>query len=220
MTQTTRVRRCSAAIALLSFVVAQSCLPYAMASTAATIPRDEQRTTFSVAPAFGDRSADGPIETPVIALDAETRIGISDRSDAGLRITSLSGAVVSYKQRLLGSSKGAALSAQVEGGIVKGGRQAMGGVSVLASTDDWRRQAIYGGGRYLSVTRLQGNVVRESATAGAFIGMQLRRRSFILLPELSVVRGFDDVIAHRAVWLVIPTFSIARAPRSITGSRR
>ncbi len=185
-----------------------------MGSTATTLPLGTQRTTVSLAASFGDRSADGPIETPLAVLDAETRIGISDRSDAGLRITGVSGAVVSYKFRLHGSADGAVLSTQIEGGVVKGGTQAMGGLSVLASSADRRRNALFGGVRYLPVARLARDVDRESATVGAFVGVQLRRASFVLLPELSVVHGYDDVIAHCPRWFVIPSLSLSRAPRT------
>ena len=71
--------------------MAAGCLPYAMGSTAAIVPRGTQQTTFSLAASFADRSLDAPPETPITMLDAETRIGISDRSDAGLRITGISG---------------------------------------------------------------------------------------------------------------------------------
>ena len=182
-----------------------------MGSTAATLPQGVQRTTVSLAASFGDRSLDGPIETPIAAVDAETRIGVSDRSDAGLRIAGASGAVVSYKFRLRGSAEGAALSSQVEGGVVKAGKQAMGGLSILASSSAARRNALFGGVRYLPVARLATDADRESATIGAFVGVQLRRASFVLLPELSVVHGYDDVIAHRARWFVIPSLSVSRA---------
>ena len=121
---------------------------------------------------------------------------------------------MSYKFRGFGVPKGAALSAQVEGGVVKGGAQAMGGVSVLASSANARRNALFGGVRYLPVARLAADADRESATIGAFVGVQLRRASFVLLPELSVVHGYDDVIAHRARWFIVPSFSLSRALRS------
>ncbi|MEQ1693600.1 MAG: hypothetical protein ABMA00_20090 [Gemmatimonas sp.] len=207
-----RARGWSLALGLSSF--ATGCLPYTMGSTAATVPSGTQRTTFSLAASFGDRSADGPVETPIGVVDAETRIGLSDRSDAGLRISGISGAVVSYKRRLSGSAQGAALSAQVEGGVVKGGALAMGGISVVASSADANRNALFGGVRYLPVARLARDVDRESATIGAFLGLQMRRASFVLLPELSVVRGYDDVIAHRATWFIIPSISLTRPSRA------
>ena len=207
-----RARVWSAGLAFAGF--SAGCLPYAMGATAATVPRGEQRTTVSLAASFGDRSLDEPPETPISILDAETRLGIADGRDVGLRITGISGAVVSYKQRLRGSAHGAALSAQLEGGVVKAGSLAMGGLSVLASSADARRTAIFGGMRYLPVARLTRDADRESPTIGAFVGVQLRRASFVLLPELSVVRGYDDMIAHRATWFVIPSLSLTRAPRA------
>jgi len=194
--------------------LAAGCLPYTMGSTAATVPRGEQRTTVSLAASFGDRSLDEPPETPLAILDAETRLGIADGRDIGLRITGISGAVLSYKQRLRGTAQGSALSAQIEGGVVKAGSLAMGGLSLLASSADAQRTAIFGGVRYLPVARLTREADRESPTIGAFVGVQLRRASFVLLPELSVVRGYDDVIAHRATWFVIPSLSLTRAPRA------
>ena len=193
---------------------AAGCLPYTMGSTAATVPRGEQRTTVSVAASFGDRSPDEPPETPITIVDAETRVGISEWSDVGLRITGINGAVVSYKHRLHGSTRGAALSAQVEGGVVKAGSMAMGGLSVLASSADAKRTAIFGGVRYLPVTRLTRDADREISTMGGFLGVQLRWASFVLLPELSVIRGYDDIIAHRATWFVIPSLSLTRSPRA------
>lgn len=209
-----RGRNWSLALGLSSVVT--GCLPYTMGSTAATVPSGTQRTTLSLAASFGDRSADGPVETPISVVDAETRIGLSDRSDAGLRISGVSGAVVSYKRRLSGSARGAALSAQVEGGVVKGGALAMGGISVLASSDDMKRNALFGGVRYLPVAPLTRDAERESATIGAFLGLQMRRASFVFLPELSVVRGYDDWIAHRAAWFVIPSISFTRDARRTT----
>ena len=99
-------------------------------------------------------------------------------------------------------------------GVVKGGTQAMGGVSVLAASADRRRNALFGGIRYLPVARLSRDADRESATIGAFVGVQWRRASFVLLPELSVVHGYDDVIAHRPRWFVIPSLSLSRSPRA------
>ncbi|MBL0173654.1 MAG: hypothetical protein IPP90_23795 [Gemmatimonadaceae bacterium] len=100
-----RARVWRVGLALVGF--SAGCLPYTMGSTAATVPRGEQRTTISLAASFGDRSLDEPPETPMTILDAETRIGVSERSDVGLRITGISGAVVSYQHRPHGSALGA-----------------------------------------------------------------------------------------------------------------
>ncbi len=207
-----RARRLSLGLGLST--VAAGCLPYSMGSTAAIVPRGAQQTTFSLAASFADRSLDSWPETPITMLDAETRIGISNRSDAGLRITGISGAVISYKHRVLGAAQSAALSAQVEGGVVKAGALAMGGLSVLVSSASTQRNVLYGGVRYLPVARLSRDADRENATIGAFLGVQLRRASFVLLPELSVVHGYDDFIAHRATWFFIPSLSLTRDPRA------
>ena len=189
------------------------------AYTASTVAPGQQRTTATVAvAAFRDRpmQSSTTIERQLVAfpspIEVETRVGVTPRSDVGLRITGVSEVLRSYKYRALGSATGAAVAAQVNGGVSFGGVVPTVGITLMASSNDARRTAVYGGARYQYLHPLvdEDDIATLGAEYGAFIGLQLRGRSLVVLPELAVVRG-NNVIRGERTLMFVPAVTFRRA---------
>jgi hypothetical protein len=195
------------------------CISRTIGATAATVAPGEQRTTATVAlAAFVDRRelVNGTIEKQLAVfpslIEAETRLGVTPRSDVGLRINGLSELLLSYKYRAYGSSKGAAVAVQINGGVSFGGVVPTAGVSVIASSDDARRTAVYGGARFQGFHPLvdDGDIAAVGPEYGGFIGLQLRRGSIVILPELGVLRG-NNFIRREGTLMMVPAVTFRRA---------
>jgi hypothetical protein len=188
------------------------CLPYSMASTAATVIPGEVRVTGSMAVVGEAGKLRGETDTRLPMYDAEARSGIDERSDVGVRLTSVSGVVVSYKRRLAGRTTGGpALSGQIEGGFVNLGLHALGGLSLLASGDEFSSAALFGGVRALAVAPLSSSAVRDTPTIGGFIGVRLGNKSLSILPEVGVFRDRPalGLGLRTSPWIVVPSVSVA-----------
>src|SRR5262245_8859630 len=79
-----------------------ACIPYTAGTTAKPLPAGARSTTLStyVMPSVG--GLDSAYSESFFAVDFETRFGVDDRSDVGLRALSLSGVTLDYKRLLTG----------------------------------------------------------------------------------------------------------------------
>jgi len=203
----------TSALGLMLVGLLTGCLPYSMASTAATVAPGEVRVmgSMAVVGSAGKLRREGDVRLPM--TDAEARSGIDERSDMGVRVTSGTGLVVSYKRRFIGTTGGAALAGQIEGGFVNLGLHALGGVSLVASSNESRSAAVYGGARLLAVAPLSAGAVRDTPTMGGFLGVRWGNKAFALLPEVGV---FHDRPAlglglRKSSWIVVPAISVSFA---------
>src|SRR5438876_381766 len=148
------------------------CVPYTVATTAQPVPVGE------VAPTLVWYSIPNGIEVmrdssiAWLGIDAETRLGVSDRADVGIRIPSASGVVVTYKYRLSTNRdrQAPAIAVMGGGGLVNWGNHADFELTLIASG----RQKLltpYGGLRVGQVLPLS----REAASDSPETAHALRR---------------------------------------------
>lgn len=195
------------------------CLPYSMGATAATVPVGKPVSSISMASVRGASvlrgNRDG-LAWP--AQDAEFRNGLDDRSDIGVRVTSASGLVMSYKRRVIGTPLNGGVAVQGEGGFVNFGSHALAGVSVVASGNEYADAGLYGGLRMLAVTPITEGAVHDSPTAGGFVGMRLGNGSISVFPEVGVFHDRSALKIRDGAWIVVPSITFRRTMRF--GSQR
>jgi hypothetical protein len=191
-------------------LLAAGCLPYTVASTARPVPKGEhvQTGTLYFIPNGLDREGDSAA-VPLRGVDAEVRYGIDARADWGVRLTSGSGFVLSYK-RLLGepSPRGAAVALEGSGGIVNFGEHAMVGVTLLASGQESAQLTPYGGLRVMQVAPLSRGAVHDAPSVGAFVGARIGRRDHGVSPELGIFHDPSALHIRRGNLLFVPSVSI------------
>lgn len=210
----TRVRRPVA----LVLVLLGGCVPYAVGSTAQPTPLAE-RSTYVMASVitnggerFGD-SARGP-SSSYLALDGETRFGISPVSDIGVRIPSASGLIVSYKRLHNGYSHpdSAGFATMWGGGFINGGLHAH-----LESTLIWsgaRRGAAvpYGGARFMQAIPLNADAASDDPTVGVFVGLALGNLDVAISPEVAIYYDRSVLGLRSSPWMFVPTISLRDLP--------
>ena len=179
----------SAARALAALtLLATGCLPYSVASTADPTPRGETQPTaiwFAIpngVNAFGDSS-----ETSLFGGDAEVRFGLDDYSDLGMRLTSASGIVATYKRRLDAPSGTDQAAVAIMGGMgfVNMGSHVHFELTVLGSARQ-RMVTPYGGLRAMQVAPLNRSAVHDEPSLGGFFGLRIGRQDMAFSPEVAV----------------------------------
>src|SRR5207249_7848374 len=122
-----------------------------------------------------------------ICIDAEGRVGVSDRADVGVRIPSGSGIVVTYKYRLSKNAdhRASAIAIMGGGGFVNWGNHAHFETTLIASG----HQSLltpYGGLRLAQVVPLSRSARSHSPTAGGFFGLPLGKGELGVSAEVGV----------------------------------
>ncbi len=122
-----------------------------------------------------------------VGIDAEARLGVSDRADVGIRIPSASGMVVTYKYRLSSNAdrQASAVAVMGGGGLVNWGNHAHFELTLLASG----HQSLltpYGGLRVGQVLPLSREAPSDSPTAGGFLGLRIGKEQLGVSAELGV----------------------------------
>ncbi len=200
-------------IGVFGLIAMTSCLPYAMGSTAATARPDQlnMSTVFSVV-RLSDSSVSLTSGRPsALMYDVEFRTGIDDRSDMGVRITTASGLVGSYKRRLSGDETRGGFAFQVEGGVVNMADHIMGGISLVGSGSEYSTIGGFGGLRVLAVAPIAAGAARDQASIGAFAGARLDFLRFMAFPEISVYYDRSALNLRRSNVLIVPSFTIRRS---------
>ncbi len=212
-------RRTCVAMAVMLTLTPLACLPYNMGATAATVPRDSVVAVISMSSGTTAIATRSEYDIRLPTLDVEARTGIDARSDMGVRVTSLSGLVGSYKRLLFGDAFGPAMAMQLEGGIVHLCEHGILGGSLLASGSEERSFAPYGGVRALALAPLRSNGTRSGPVLGGFAGLRLGAGRWSLLPELAVFRDPNQGDRRGRTWFVVPALGIRMIPPSRSGGR-
>lgn len=199
--------------ALLAPVLTTSCIPFTVGSTARPVPAGESTrsmTFYSVPNSF--EGLDSARSYPRVGADAETRFGLDDRSDIGLRLPSYSGAVLNYKRRLNGATAdpGFAFAVLTGAGIVNMGDHAHFELSFLASGAE-NTLTPYGGIRAMKVVPISQGAVHDSPTIGVFAGLRIGDNRFALSPEIGVFHDHSALGIRKGSVIVVPSITISRA---------
>lgn len=199
-------------------VMPVGCLPYTMGATAATVPRDSVIALVSVSSGSTAIATRSEYDIPFPTLDMEARAGIDASSDFGLRVTSMSGLVASYKRRLLGAAGGPAVAGQLEAGVVHLGDHGLAGLSLLASGNEAAVAAPFVGARVLALAPFRARAARSGPVAGGFAGIRFGAGRVALLPEVAVFRDPNQGDRQGRQWFVVPALGVrvshANRPRS------
>jgi hypothetical protein len=200
------------AAAALALPLTIGCLPYTVGSTAQTTPAGESTRAAIVyyIPDAIDLSGDS-VSSPMRGTDLELRYGLDDKSDIGFRIPAYSGAVFTYKRRLVGTSapESPAISIMTGGGFVNWGEHAEGELTLMASGAASGVVTPYGGLRVMQVLPMSRNAVYDSPTAGGYLGMRLRFGDVDVSPELGVYYDKSALGVRSTNYIVVPGVSLS-----------
>ena len=197
-------------VAVAGFLLT-GCLPYTVASTARPAAEGEiqQTATLFAIPGAVESEYDS-LSVPMRGADIEVRFGIDEYSDVGIRIPSLSGAVVNYKRRLDGVSDdpGVAVAVMTGVGFVNMGEHALGELTFLISGDDQGAWVPYAGIRGMHVLPLSRHAVSDRPTVGGFFGLRLGESDFGVSPEVGIYYDPSALELRERRWIIVPAVSI------------
>jgi hypothetical protein len=189
------------------------CLPYTVGSTAHTVPRGESTRSAIVyyIPDAIDLSGDS-IASPMRGTDLEMRFGLDDKSDLGFRVPAYSGAVFTYKRRVAGTSalESPAMSVMAGGGFVNWGEHAETEVTLMASGRGGGIVTPYGGLRVMQVIPMSRSAVRDTPSAGGYVGMRMRFGDMDVSPELGLYHDKSALGVRSTSYIIVPGVSVTR----------
>jgi hypothetical protein len=201
-------------VTLFALTMVTGCLPYTVGSTAQTLPPDTTRRTAMVyfIPDAVDLTGDDSIAAPMRGVDLEFRRGLTDRSDIGVRFPSGSGAVVTYKRRLAGTSapESGAVSFMTGGGFVNFAEHGEVELTMMASGKESSPVTPYGGLRTMQVIPLSRTAVHDEPTAGGFVGLRIVVGDLEVKPELGVYYDPSALGIRSTNYIVVPAFGLTR----------
>lgn len=212
-------------VLLLAAPAFAGCVPYGVGATARPTP--PYTTTVSGVVSFVPLELDtydepyydeetGPGEPAITReavrypmLDLEVRHGLDERSDLGVRVTSGSGVLVSYKRLLAGGAPDEAALAVATGfGFVNLGNHAYADVALLVTGRETGMVTPYGGVRAAHVLPTASGAVSDTPTAGGFAGVRLGTMDFGVSPEIGVYYDESALGLRRSPLLVVPTITL------------
>jgi hypothetical protein len=201
----------TAVVAALALTAPAACLPYTVGSTAQPVAPGEVQRSGSVyiipnaIELLGDSGA-----TSLRGADAEVRWGLTERTDLGLRVPSFSGAVVTAKHRLWGRAQPEAPALAVMGGagVVNWAEHAHFELSLLASGAISPSVTPYGGLRVMQVAPLSSSAVRDSPTAGGFLGLRIGDGIRGISPEIGIYRDRSALGLRKTRTIYVPAITI------------
>ena len=215
--------RALALVVLIASLASTACIPYAVGSTARTVPvgKSVRSSTAFIVPGAFEQEGDS-VAASMPGVDSEWRIGLDDRSDVGVRVPSWSGAVVNYKRRLdtaTGDTSGA-LSLLVGGGVVNWGEHAHFEASLIASAREDRLVVPYGGLRIMQVAPLSTSAVNDSPTAGGFFGVRFGKAGEGFSPEIGIFHDKSALGIRDRDFIIVPSITVhGGSLRSLFGRR-
>ncbi len=197
---------------------AGACIPYTVGTTAQTVPPHERETSAMVAAlsaggeSFGDSARSR--SAPYMAIDGETRFGLSDHSDLGVRIVSSSGLVVNYKHRHSGFAHpdSAAFSTMWGGGFINGGAHAHVEGTLLLSSRRRGSVVTFGGVRLMQALPIARGAAHDDPTAGAFVGLHIGWEDVAVVPELGIYYDRSVLGIRSNSLMVIPSVTLRGIP--------
>jgi hypothetical protein len=196
-----------------------ACIPYTVGSTARPLPRGERSNTssISVLPSIGDTTVGSRSGSTALRTENETRWGIDDRSDAGLRAVG-GGLVFNYKRLLSGPSSIYDVAVMPGMGFVNWGNHIYFESTLMASKRptrpvDKERQLSgnvvpYFGLRVMHVEPLSAYAVHDRPTAGGFLGVRFGTETFGISPEVGVFYDHSALGVRRNDVVVVPAVSV------------
>lgn len=195
-------RRAALAAGLGLWLAASGCVPYAVGTTAATVP---ERTTLPSA-VIQVASANRALETgdlvtgPVATVGNEARLGLTPRSDVGVRVLGLGSVVASYKRRLSGEGdEGTALL--VGAGIV--GVSRLHAEATLVRSWPARGPVVpYGGVRVQAMRAFAGDALDVPPAVGVFAGGRIGWPDLAVSPEIGLFHSPSPLVGDGALVLV------------------
>ena len=200
-----------ARVVAVAGILMTGCLPYTVASTARPAAEGEIQKTGTLYAIPGAVESDyDSVSVPMRGADLEVRYGIDEYSDVGIRIPSLSGAVVNYKRRLDGPSEdpGVAVAVMAGTGFVNMGEHALGELTFIVSADDRGTWTPYGGIRGMHVFPLSRHAVTDQPTVGAFLGLRVGKTDFGVSPEIGFYYDPSALELRERRWIIVPAVSI------------
>ena len=201
-------------LTLLALTLIGGCLPYTVGSTAQTVAPETTRRTAMIyfIPDAVDLTGDDSIAAPMRGVDVEFRRGLSDRSDIGVRFPSGSGAVVTYKRRIAGTSapESGAVSLMTGGGFVNFGEHAELELTMMASGKESSSVTPYGGLRAMQVIPMSRSAVHDKPTAGGFFGMRVLFGDLEVTPEIGVYYDPSALGIRSSNYIFVPAFGLTR----------
>lgn len=208
------------------FLGATACVPHTVATTAQPVPVGESAPVliwYSITNGIEVMRDTGSIAWA--GIDAEARIGVTDRADVGIRITSGTGLVVNYKYRLSANPdrQAAAIAIMGGGGLVNWGNHAHFETTLIASA----RQKLftpYGGLRVAQVLPLASGAPSDSPTAGGFFGLRIGKEQLGVSAEVGVFYDRSALGVRSSNVIVVPALvvhgqDLIKAISQATGGR-
>ena len=202
-------------LALAALLGLAGCVPYAVGTTAATVPerRVEPSGIVQIVSARRDvRQGDGP-SSAAVSLTNEARLGLDARTDIGVRLTGFGGITANVKRRLRGrGDDGAALL--VGAGLI-GASHVHAEATLIVSRATApvlgrslsRRVAPYGGVRVQDLTPFAADALNTPPAVGVFAGARVGWPDLALSPEIGVFYSPTDVFGERTV-IVVPSVTV------------
>ena len=207
-----------AALAALALVLLPACIPYGVGTTAHPAPRGRftRSSVMYAVPevdplrAVDDAGAASSDGVRGLAVDAEARRGIDERTDVGIRVPAMSGIVLSVKRRLGASvdTTRAAVALIGGAGLLNWGNHAHFEATLLASGPERSTVTPYGGVRVMQVLPLSSGVPSDTPTAGLFAGVRLGTTRLGISPELGVFHDESALGVRTSRVVVVPSVTL------------
>ncbi len=201
------------AMLTVSLLMAGACTPYTVANTGRTTPVGETYSTtmFSVVPSASRYRADSSSrQINIPGLDFETRFGLDERSDFGVRLNSFSGVIATYKRRIDGNedTRKAATAFTAGAGLVNLGQHAHGEFTLIHSAASGGQFTPYGGLRALQVIPLTSSALSDSPTIGLFGGSLVGSAERGVSLELGVFYDRSALGLRSNDLVIVPSISV------------
>lgn len=183
-------------------LAASGCVPYAVGTTAATVPERTVAPSALVQIASANRALneDDRASGAAVAIGNEARLGLGPRSDVGVRLMGVGSLVVSYKQRLSGT--GEAGTALLVGAGIVGAERLHGEATLLRSWPLRGRVVPYGGVRVQAMAPFAGDAIGVPPAVGLFAGGRIGWPDLALSPEVGVFYSPSPLARDGSVVLV------------------
>ncbi|HEX9952393.1 MAG TPA: hypothetical protein VGB53_11535 [Rubricoccaceae bacterium] len=189
------------------------CVPYAVGTTAATVPerRVEPSGIVQIASARRDLDRDDGPSSPAVSIANEARLGLDARTDVGVRLTGFGGVTASVKRRLRG--QGDTGSAIMLGAGVVGASHVHTEATLIVSRASapvlgrtlGSRVAPYGGLRFQDLAPFAGDALNTPPAVGVFAGARLGWPDLAISPEVGV---FYSPRPGEGSLLVVPSITV------------
>lgn len=198
-----------------------ACIPYTVATTAEPVKVGQRSTTLVTyampsVKMIDSARADRPSSASTLASDMELRWGADDRSDVGVRVTSMSGIVLNYKHLISAPASRTAVAIMPGAGIVNAGQHAHMELTLLASRREPKPEELgaalpilpYGGLRIMQVAPIAEGAVKDEPTIGGFVGVRIGRLDWGVSPEVGVFHDPSAMHVRKRSTIVVPAISV------------